>query len=46
MLPPASMWEWYQAGGRRAAAGYAYVEGLAQYSDLRLFTVATTEELK
>jgi len=46
VLAPDRMWEWYQTHAARGPTGYGYVESLARYSNLRLFTVTTTEEVK
>jgi hypothetical protein len=46
VLVPDRMWEWYQISGARQARGQSYVEALARYSNLRLFSVTTTEDVK
>lgn len=52
VLVPDRMWEWYErveardpSTGERVNAWPADLEGFATYSNLRLFTVSTTEEV-
>jgi VWFA-related protein len=53
VLVPERMWEWYEGAsleGRdglwNTGAGQAYIECLATYSNLRRFTVETTEQVR
>jgi hypothetical protein len=46
VLVPDRMWEWYQTASARHARGQSYIEALARYSNLRLFSVTTTEDVK
>lgn len=46
VLVPDRMWEWYSLPGEDEDGHRLYVEGLARYSNLRQFTVTTTEQVK
>ena len=48
ILVPARMWEWYEGGNvfGRIGADRTLVECLAQYTDYKRFSVATSEEVK
>lgn len=43
VLVPGRMWEWYFLPGPGTTEGPTYVEGMATYSNLRQFTVTTSE---
>ena len=48
ILVPARMWEWYEGGNAlgRIGGDRTLVECLAQYTDYKRFSVATSEEVK
>jgi VWFA-related protein len=46
VLVPVSMWEWYLPAEQNDVRGPAYVEAMATYSNLRQFSVMTSEIVK